>query len=198
MQYQIQRAASPAAGLFRQRAAHQRILAKQTALPNVQRILEGSAEAWEALANGITVSGEDTRVAHSPRAFSEERAVLISIGNLVVDPNAGTAVLAASQVSLTRTECAILRLLAQRKGQTVTKEMLLDHLYDGPARPEVKIIEVFVCKLRKKLSHVCVDDDYIRTVRGRGYMLLDPSPGANTPMNRHDRAPTGPVRRPLG
>jgi hypothetical protein len=44
----------------------------------------------------------------------------------------------------------------------------------GVAEPELKIIDVFVCKLRKKLSMACGGENYIETVWGRGYVLRDP------------------------
>ena len=76
-------------------------------------------------------------------------------------------------VHLTSKEYAILELLAMRKGTVLTKEMFLDHLYGGIDEPEVKIIDVFVCKLRKKLAESSGGVNYIETVWGRGYMLKD-------------------------
>ena len=76
-------------------------------------------------------------------------------------------------VHLTSKEYAILELLAIRKGTVLTKEMFLDHLYGGIDEPEVKIIDVFVCKLRKKLAEASGGVNYIETVWGRGYMLKE-------------------------
>ncbi|HTY66548.1 MAG TPA: helix-turn-helix domain-containing protein, partial [Alphaproteobacteria bacterium] len=67
-------------------------------------------------------------------------------------------------------------LLSLRKGTTLTKEMFLNHLYGGMDEPELKIIDVFVCKLRKKLATACSGENYIETVWGRGYVLRDPPP----------------------
>src|ERR1700744_330437 len=75
---------------------------------------------------------------------------------------------------LTGKEYGILELLSLRKGTTLTKEMFLNHLYGGMDEPELKIIDVFVCKLRKKLSTATAGDNYIETVWGRGYVLRDP------------------------
>ncbi|MEO1025867.1 MAG: helix-turn-helix domain-containing protein, partial [Pseudomonadota bacterium] len=69
-----------------------------------------------------------------------------------------------------------LELLSLRKGTTLTKEMFLNHLYGGMDEPELKIIDVFICKLRKKLSVATDGDNYIETVWGRGYVLRDPEP----------------------
>jgi two-component system cell cycle response regulator CtrA len=68
----------------------------------------------------------------------------------------------------------MLELLSLRKGTTLTKEMFLNHLYGGMDEPELKIIDVFICKLRKKLCEATMEDSYIETVWGRGYVLRDP------------------------
>ena len=68
----------------------------------------------------------------------------------------------------------MLELLSLRKGTTLTKEMFLNHLYGGMDEPELKIIDVFICKLRKKLSLACEGENYIETVWGRGYVLREP------------------------
>ena len=78
-----------------------------------------------------------------------------------------------TQVHLTNKEYAILELLAMRKGTVLTKEMFLNHLYSSMDEPEIKIIDVFVCKLRKKLAKASNGTNYIETVWGRGYMLKD-------------------------
>jgi two-component system, cell cycle response regulator CtrA len=67
----------------------------------------------------------------------------------------------------------MLELLALRKGMTLTKEMFLSHLYGGMDEPEVKIIDVFMCKLRKKLANASGGKDYIETVWGRGYVMRE-------------------------
>ncbi|CAN0601625.1 unnamed protein product, partial [Ectocarpus sp. 12 AP-2014] len=78
-----------------------------------------------------------------------------------------------TQVHLTNKEYAILELFAMRKGTVLTKEMFLNHLYSSMDEPEIKIIDVFVCKLRKKLAKASGGTNYIETVWGRGYMLKD-------------------------
>ncbi|MGY9105377.1 MAG: winged helix-turn-helix domain-containing protein, partial [Alphaproteobacteria bacterium] len=79
-----------------------------------------------------------------------------------------------TRVHLTAKEYQMLELLSLRKGSTQTKEMFLNYLYDGNNDPESKIIDVFICKLRKKLAGVCGGEQYIETVWGRGYVLNDP------------------------
>ena len=99
---------------------------------------------------------------------------LIRTGKLTVNLDAHTVEVEGKPVHLTGKEYGILELLSLRKGTTLTKEMFLNHLYNGIDEPELKIIDVFVCKLRKKLSKASKDEIYIHTVWGRGYVLRDP------------------------
>ncbi len=99
---------------------------------------------------------------------------IIKTGKLLVNLEARTVEAGARPLHLTGKEYAILELLSLRKGTTLTKEMFLNHLYGGIDEPELKIIDVFVCKLRKKLSTACDGENYIETVWGRGYVLRDP------------------------
>ena len=97
----------------------------------------------------------------------------ITIGKVKINLDTRTVEAAGKPVHLTGKEYGILELLALRKGSTLTKEMFLNHLYGGMDEPEVKIIDVFICKLRKKIQQV-TGDNYIETVWGRGYVLRDP------------------------
>lgn len=98
---------------------------------------------------------------------------VITVGRLSVNLDNRTAQIDGQPVHLTGKEYAILELLALRKGTTLTKEMFLNHLYGGVDEPELKIIDVFVCKLRKKLSSASSGDNFIETVWGRGYVLRE-------------------------
>ena len=84
-----------------------------------------------------------------------------------------------STVRLSGKEYQMLDLLSLRKGTTLTKEMFLNHLYGGMDEPELKIIDVIICKLRKKLGEATEGENYIETVWGRGYVLHDPEPNMN-------------------
>jgi len=99
---------------------------------------------------------------------------LIRTGKLTVNLDSRTVEVEGHPVNLTGKEYGILELLSLRKGTTLTKEMFLNHLYGGMDEPELKIIDVFVCKLRKKLAQATGGDNYIDTVWGRGYVLRDP------------------------
>ena len=99
---------------------------------------------------------------------------------MVVNLDARVVSIDDQPVHLTGKEYAILELLTLRKGTIVTREMLLNHLYGGTDEPELKIIDVFVCKLRKKLAQAAGGDHYIETVWGRGYILHEPMATAAT------------------
>lgn len=106
---------------------------------------------------------------------------LIVTGPVSVDLAARTVTVDGRRVSLTGKEYAILEMLSLRKGMTLTKEMFLTHLYGGRDEPELKIIDVFVCKLRKKLHQAgAPSSGCIETVWGRGYALRDPEPAELT------------------
>ena len=98
---------------------------------------------------------------------------LIRTGKITVNLDAKTVTVGDAPVHLTGKEYQMLELLSLRKGTTLTKEMFLNHLYGGMDEPELKIIDVFICKLRKKLSQATGGENYIETVWGRGYVLRD-------------------------
>jgi two-component system, cell cycle response regulator CtrA len=101
---------------------------------------------------------------------------VIRTGKINVNLDAKTVDVSGKGVHLTGKEYQMLELLSLRKGTTLTKEMFLNHLYGGMDEPELKIIDVFICKLRKKLATATGGDNYIETVWGRGYVLRDPDP----------------------
>ncbi len=103
---------------------------------------------------------------------------VIQTGLVSVNLDAKTVSVDGKTVHLTGKEYQMLELLSLRKGTTLTKEMFLNHLYGGMDEPELKIIDVFICKLRKKLSNATDGHSYIETVWGRGYVLRDPDPAS--------------------
>ena len=101
----------------------------------------------------------------------------ITTGPVVIDLATRTVEVAGRRVGLTGKEYAIFEMLSLRKGMTLTKEMFLTHLYGGRDEPELKIIDVFICKLRKKLHQAGAPaSGCIETVWGRGYALRNPEP----------------------
>lgn len=113
----------------------------------------------------------------------------IQTGRLTVNLETQTAYIDEQILPLSNKEYAILELLSLRKGITLTKEMFLNHLYGGLDEPELKIVDVFVCKLRKKLAQMTDGEKYIETVWGRGYVLRDPEESiANTTIKNKQAA----------
>ena len=99
---------------------------------------------------------------------------VIRTGAVNVNLDAKTVDVDGSAVHLTGKEYQMLELLSLRKGTTLTKEMFLNHLYGGMDEPELKMIDVFICKLRQKLAEATGGQNYIETVWGRGYVLREP------------------------
>ena len=98
----------------------------------------------------------------------------LKVGPLVVRQDSREVLVDGREVRLTGKEYAILELLVLRRGTVLTKDAFLNHIYGGMDEPEAKIIDVFICKLRKKLG-LAGGGSLITTVWGRGYMLKDPS-----------------------
>jgi two-component system, cell cycle response regulator CtrA len=148
-------------------------------------ILSGISE-MESKVRAFAVGADDylTKPFHKAELVARINAVVrrskghaqsvIRVGKIAVNLDGKTADVDGARVHLTGKEYGILELLALRQGSTITKEMFLNHLYGGFDEPELKIIDVFICKLRKKLALACGSENYIETVWGRGYMLRAP------------------------
>ena len=100
---------------------------------------------------------------------------VINADDLCINLDRKTVEINGARVHVTGKEYQVLELLALRKGIPLTKEMFLNHLYGGMDEPEAKIIDVFICKLRKKLAGASGGKDYIETVWGRGYVMREPA-----------------------
>jgi len=100
---------------------------------------------------------------------------VIQTGDLVVNLDTKMVEVGGQRVHLTGTEYQMLELLSLRKGTSVTKEMFLTNLYGGMDEPGIKIIDVFIYKLRKKLANASGGKNYIETLWGRGYVLRPPT-----------------------
>jgi two-component system, cell cycle response regulator CtrA len=102
----------------------------------------------------------------------EESSICVSYRHVTNSVRIASLSRGDARVRVTGKEYLMLELLAMRKGSTLTKEMFLSHLYGGMDEPEMKIIDVFICKLRKKLSDASGGRHYIETVWGRGYVSV--------------------------
>ncbi len=108
------------------------------------------------------------------RRSARDPEPVLQCGDLIIKQQLKRAQVAGTPVPLTTREFQLLELLALRQGSTITKEMILNRMYGGMDEPEQKIIDVFICKLRKKLAEASGGKNYIETVWGRGYALREP------------------------
>ena len=127
------------------------------------------------------------------RRANSHSEVIVRTGGLSINLDTQMVTLDGQQIYLTRLEYSILELLSLRMGSTLTKDMFMSHLYGGMDEPDIKIIDVFVCKLRRKLS-AAGGENYIETVWGRGYLMpvleADEMPlGEAIPPPSNDEAP---------
>jgi len=141
---------------------------------------------------GLTTGADDylTKPFHKSELIARIHAIVrrskghsesvIKTGKLVVNLDTRSVDVDGRRLHVTGKEYSILELLSLRKGTTLTKEMFLDHLYGGIDEPELKIIDVFICKLRKKIAAATGGLHYIETVWGRGYVLKDPEGQSET------------------
>jgi two-component system cell cycle response regulator CtrA len=148
-------------------------------------ILSGVASI-EHKVKGLGYGADDymTKPFHKTELIARIRAIvrrcqghaqsIVQTDNLIVNVDAKTVHIKQIRVHLTGKEYQMLELLSLRKGTTITKEMFLSQLYGGMDEPEIKIIDVFMCKIRKKLAIASGGKDYIETVWGRGYLLREP------------------------
>lgn len=149
-------------------------------------VLSGTANP-DVMVRALKVGADDylTKPFHRDELIARVRAVVrraqssvssvIQIGKIVVDLDAKMVSVNGVEVDLTTKEYEILKLLSQRKGMTLSKETILNQLYGGMDVPNEKIVDVFICKLRKKLGSEIDANSYIKTVWARGYELRDPT-----------------------
>jgi two-component system, cell cycle response regulator CtrA len=150
-------------------------------------ILSG-LDGTEHKVKGLGLGADDylTKPFQSDELIARIRAILrrsgdrvesvIRCGDLTLKLDQKRAEMGRRDVGLTTKEYRMLELLAMRQGTPITKDMFLSHLYGGMDEPDQKIIDVFICKLRKKLMQASGGKDYIETIWGRGYVLRDPEP----------------------
>jgi two-component system, cell cycle response regulator CtrA len=151
-------------------------------------ILSGIADTVEKVkALGFGADDYMTKPFHKNELVARIRAIVrrsqghaqsvIETGDLIVNLDAKTVQINQVRVNLSLKEYEILELLSVRKGTTLTKQMFLNQLYGGMDEPDLTIIGVFICKLRKKLAAASNGKNYIETVLGQGYLLREPLEG---------------------
>jgi two-component system, cell cycle response regulator CtrA len=167
-------------------------------------ILSGMHETDDKV-RGLATGADDylTKPFHKSELIARIHAIVrrskghsesvIRTGKLVVNLDTRSVDVDGRRLHVTGKEYSILELLSLRKGTTLTKEMFLDHLYGGIDEPELKIIDVFICKLRKKIAAATGGQHYIETVWGRGYVLKDPEvPGEHKELHHGPAVPVHP------
>ena len=148
------------------------LLAPTDRLVEVVRALSAGADDYMTLP--LKAGDLAARLDEFARAAGLRSRQFVRIGKLTIDLERRALHVAGERIHLTGKEFQMLELLALKRGTTVTKEMFLDHLYGGAYEPVMKIIDVFICKLRKKLMAAC-GENYIETIWGRGYVMRDPA-----------------------
>lgn len=146
-----------------------------------------SAGADDVVARGIDRDELVARLRAVTRRARGHAQNLLALGPVALDLDSREVHVHGRRVHLTGKEFAVLQLLVLRKGMVLTKDAILGQLYGGMDEPEAKIVDVFVCKLRRKLDQAGAPE-VIGTVWGRGYVARDPAPAAE--------APASPVSRP--
>jgi len=127
------------------------------------------------------------------KGFSQSN---LFVGPLRLNMDSREVTVGGRRVELNDKEYAVLELLTLRKGMVLTKEAFLNHLYGGVDEPEMKIIDVFVCRLRKKLRQAGAGD-MIGTVWGRGHVIREPSAAHDDECPAKQYAPTSAEPRQL-
>ena len=147
-------------------------------------ILSGHADTADKV-KGLGIGADDylTKPFHRSELVARIRAIVrrskghaqpvIQTGELAINLDTRTVEVSGNRLHLTLKEYQILELLCLRKGTPLTKEMFLNHLYTGTDEPEPKIIDVFICKLRRKLANASNGKIFVETLWGRGHVLRD-------------------------
>jgi two-component system, cell cycle response regulator CtrA len=154
---------------------------------NTPILILSGANAIEDKVRGLGLGADDylTKPFQKAELVARIRAIvrrsqghaqsIVQIGDLIVNLDRKSVDICGTPVHLTKREYQILEALCLRKGSTLTKEMFLNLIYGGLDEPEMKIIDVFMCKIRKKLAEASGGQEYIETIWGRGYSLREPA-----------------------
>ena len=135
-----------------------------------------SCGADDFLTKPVNVEELCARVNTVVRRSRGHATPVIKVGRMTIDLTTRSVFIDGARLAVTSKEYTVLELLALRKGQPLSKEVFLDHLYGGRDEPEQKIIDVFICKLRKKIARINNDEHNIDTLWGQGYVLKDLKP----------------------
>ncbi|MDR1609796.1 MAG: response regulator transcription factor [Holosporales bacterium] len=105
------------------------------------------------------------------RRSSGHASSVINIGPIEVNLKRKYVKVFDIEIPLTKKEYAIMELLAIKRGAILPKEAFLNHIYGGMDEPDLKIVDVFICRLRRKIASLTGGLNFIETIWGRGYIL---------------------------
>ena len=171
-------------------------------------ILSGHSDVTHKV-RGLVIGADDylTKPFNRAELIARSRAIIrrsrghsqsiVTIGALTINLENKSVEARGVSIRLTSKEYQILELLCLRKGMILTKEMFLDHLYGGMDEPQVKIIDVFICKLRKKLMKATKGQNCIETIWGRGYVLRNLEPITTPSLEKDSTQEEAPLVRAI-
>jgi two-component system cell cycle response regulator CtrA len=155
---------------LRNAAPHAPILARCNNLPAFTRLAALIAGAAALVEEAVDVREVPLMLRNLALVRAGAPTAPIRIGNVYVDTLEHRVTVGKDEIHLTKKEYQLLEVLVLRRGALCTKTFIMDHLYDGLQEPALKIVDVFVCKIRKKLA--AAGGDYIlQTKWGDGYMV---------------------------
>ena len=141
------------------------LTARDTVADRVQGLRTG---ADDYLVKPFALEELLARVASLCRRAYGSKQTRLHIGDIAIDTQARTVSRAGQPVGLTAREYLLLEYLARRRGQTVSRTEIENHIYDGQVEPMSKVVDSAICLLRNKLA-AGSESTVIRTRRGFGY-----------------------------
>jgi len=118
------------------------------------------------------------------RRGASARPATLAVGDLVLDPAAHTVERAGAPIELTSREFAVLEYLMRRAGDVVPKADILSGVWDFGFDGDPNIVEVYIRHLRNKVDRP-FGRESIETLRGAGYRITAPRPGATAADGAH-------------
>lgn len=153
--------------------------------PNTGLLVIGRADEREEAARLLDIGADDvvtettcpSEIAARIKAIVRRRAgrasPRIEVGEIVLDIDAQTAAVAGDLMRLTRLEYQLLEFLALGVNTVRTKPAILTQLYMLEDEPHSRVVDAYVCRIRREMSRLGADAGLLETVWGRGYMLRD-------------------------
>jgi two-component system cell cycle response regulator CtrA len=148
------------------------ILAGQLDQDEEQEALHAGAD--DVLARPVPMPTLIARLQALVRRALGHSSAQVTCGNVTLDQARQSVSVDGRPVRVTRREFDVLETLMLRRGMLLTKDHFMSRLYGAEEGPDQRILDVFVCKLRRKLAAAGAAE-IVRTVWGRGYVVEEPS-----------------------